>query len=236
MVQVLARRLCGGLMETDNGGAVQATYNYGNDLISMNRASVNSYYHYDGLGSTRQLTNSAGAVAVTYTYDAFGNKIAGTGTSANVYGFTGEQQFNEADNLVFLRARYYDPKIGRFISRDPILAPMRNGDNFFWLLPYLARNPQTIHSYIYCGNNPVNLVDPKGENPISWIYHCIQCFRYIGKAMEVANKCRVEHPCDTQARWKCANKDPSFKKALTHCTKCGVGSWVTPGPTPRVSS
>ena len=62
-------------------------------------AGVNSYYHYDGLGSARQLTNSAGAATVSYMYDSFGNLIAGSGTSANAYGFTGEQQFDEADGL-----------------------------------------------------------------------------------------------------------------------------------------
>lgn len=86
-------------METDNAGTVQAVYTYGNDLIAMNRAGANSYYHYDGLGSTRQLTNSAGSVTVTYMYDGFGNLIDSTGTSDNAYGFTGEQQFGECGRL-----------------------------------------------------------------------------------------------------------------------------------------
>jgi hypothetical protein len=81
------------LMETTVTGIVQATYTYGNDLISMNRAGVNSYYHYDGLGSTRQLTDSSEAVVASYAYDGFGNLIASSGASANTYGFTGEQQF-----------------------------------------------------------------------------------------------------------------------------------------------
>jgi len=167
---------------------------------------------------------NAGNGMVSYTYDSYGNLIASSGSVDNAYGFTGEQQFGEADNLVFLRARYYDTRVGRFISRDPILTPMHIEDNFTWALPSLISQPEVLHPYIYCGNNPVNLVDPEGEI-FGWMYHCVQCFRYIGKAMKVANKCRKEHPCDTQARWKCATKDPSFRKALKHCTKCGVGSW-----------
>jgi RHS repeat-associated protein len=112
----------------------------------MKRADANSYYLYDGLGSTRQLTNSSGAVTDSYVYDSFGNKIAGTGTSANPYGFTGEQQFNEADSLVFLRARYYKPSIGRFINRDPI--KYKGGLNL----------------YVYARNNPVTKVDPLGTS------------------------------------------------------------------------
>ncbi|MEN6383988.1 MAG: hypothetical protein ABFD79_02190, partial [Phycisphaerales bacterium] len=64
------------LMETDNAGAVQAVYTYGNDLISMYRSGANSYYHYDGLGTTRQMTNSSGAVVASYTYDGFGNSVS----------------------------------------------------------------------------------------------------------------------------------------------------------------
>jgi RHS repeat-associated protein len=128
----------------------------------MNRAGVNSYYHYDGLGSTRQLTDSLGAVTVSYTYDSFGNVIASSGSITNTYGFTGEQQFGEAGGLVFLRARYYNPSIGRFISRDPILSPVQVRDNFFWPLPYLTGSK--IHSYVYCSNNPVMFKDPFGES------------------------------------------------------------------------
>jgi RHS repeat-associated protein len=131
-------------METDNAGAVQAIYNYGNDLISMNRAGVDSYYHYDGLGSVKQMTDSSETVVASYIYDAFGNSVASVSSVANPYGFTGEQQFAEADNLVFLRARYYKPSIGRFISRDPI--GYKGG----------------INLYVYVQNNPINFIDPFG--------------------------------------------------------------------------
>jgi len=63
------------LMETDNAGVIQAAYSYGNDLFSMSRAGVDAFYHYDGLESVRQLTNSTGTAAAGYTYDAFGNLI-----------------------------------------------------------------------------------------------------------------------------------------------------------------
>ncbi len=132
------------LMETDNAGTVQATYNYGNDLISMNRANANSYYHYDGLGTVRLMTDDLCLVTNSYTYDAFGNSVSSVSSVANTYGFTGEQQFAETDNLVFLRARYYQPSYGRFTSKDPI--GYRGGLNL----------------YGYVMNNPIIRIDPSG--------------------------------------------------------------------------
>jgi RHS repeat-associated protein len=224
------------LMETNDANQVQATYTYGNDLISMDRAGTNTYYNYDGLGSVRQLTDSSGAVAAAYIYDSFGNVIAQTvgggmaynrsdenkpinkagvtllaflglglgvvtirnrkhgliillcillcfaepvQTSAaivepdatgNPYGFTGEQQFGEANSLIFLRARYYDPSIGRFINRDPILAPIQVKGRMVWVMPYLTHYPRYLTSYVYATNNPVNSVDPSGYG----VWRCIK--------------------------------------------------------------
>jgi len=214
------------LMETTEEDTVLATYTYGNDLISMNRAGENSYYHYDGLGSVRQLTDDNEAVVTEYTYDAFGNVIASTGTSENTYKFTGEQ-FDSSSGLLYLRARYYDSSIGRFISRDPILSPVKMESNFTWALPSLISRPQLLYPYIYCGNNPVNWIDPRGELIIvDWIYDCIQCFRYHGKTHKKASECRKKYPCDTQKRIKCNQTDPYYKKAMDHCTKCGIGSYT----------
>ena len=153
------------LMETTDEDTVIASYTYGNDLISSTKYDVLNtiYYNYDGLGSVRQLTDDTEAIVALYTYDAFGNLIASSGTSENTYGFTGEQQFKEADGLVYLRARYYDARVGRFISRDPILEPRGVGNNFVWLLPYLTSQPQSLQAYEYCGNNPVNRIDPTGK-------------------------------------------------------------------------
>ncbi|MEJ5258745.1 MAG: RHS repeat-associated core domain-containing protein, partial [Anaerohalosphaeraceae bacterium] len=85
-------------------------------------------------------------------------------TADNPYGFTGESQLTEADNLIFLLARYYAPALGRFLSRDPILTPVRLQGYVGWLLPYLNldESPQALHPYLYGRNNPVNNVDPPG--------------------------------------------------------------------------
>jgi RHS repeat-associated protein len=168
-------------------------YTRGNTLISMRREGASYFYHYDGLGSVRQLTDSEGEVEEEYLYDAFGNLIEGNNHD-NPYGFTGEQQFREADGLVFSRARYYDPSVGRFVSRDPILKPMMGTYGSFWFVPYLIGEPQRLHPYVYVSNNPVNWTDPSGLTAvipgpgpiriiiiISWLAQCEQVAREVGE-------------------------------------------------------
>jgi len=110
---------------------------------------VRSYFLYDGLGSTTGLTNASGTVTDTYSYDVFGAMKTHTGASSNPYRFTGElNDSTVARSPYYLRARYYDPVIGRFLSRDP------------W--PANPMNPQSLGRYAYVLNNPLRYVDPFG--------------------------------------------------------------------------
>ncbi|MCP3866781.1 MAG: hypothetical protein GY703_01535 [Gammaproteobacteria bacterium] len=137
------------LAEFDGGGSLQTNYIYGHDLLSMDPGGVTPYYyHTDALGSMRVLTDDTGVESDTYAYDAFGNAMIVTGTTPNEYGFAGER-LDPVTGLQHLRARYYDPEIARFISRDPH--------------PGNPLMPETLHPYMYAGNNPVNMIDPTGE-------------------------------------------------------------------------
>ena len=135
------------LEEYTPNGTVQTFYVYGNDLISQTQAGNMTYYHVDGLGSTRALTDAMGNVVNTSSYDAFGEKIGGTGSTSNKYLFAGEQ-FDEGLGDYYLRARYYDTETGRFARRDT----------------YEGRllDPLTLHKYFYTNNNPINAIDPSG--------------------------------------------------------------------------
>jgi RHS repeat-associated protein len=115
------------------------SYVYGLDLISAtDDSSVQTYFLTDGLGSTSELADDDGTVTGTYAYDAFGPVRTHTGATTE-WSYTGEQ--NDATGLEYLRTRYYDPAVGRYLSRDP--------------LPFIQR-------YAYVGNNPTTFIDPYG--------------------------------------------------------------------------
>ncbi len=137
------------VMEERNGsGALMVSYTYGHNLMFQNRAGTRSFYHYDGQGSTRELTDLDELVTDSYLYDAYGRSLAVTGSTENAYRFVGEQ-FDPNVGLYYLRARYYDQNIGRFITTDP-----NQGD---------PQSPTSLHRYLYANNNPVNFTDPTGR-------------------------------------------------------------------------
>jgi RHS repeat-associated protein len=136
------------LVDHDTTGTPLAEYTYGNELIGQRRGGSAHYHHRDGSRNVRLLSDSAGAASDTYAYNAFGERLSRSGTTTNPYQFAGDR-YGELDSLVFLRARYYDPSTGRFISKDPFEG--------------VLRDPVSLHRYLYANANPVSFVDPTGE-------------------------------------------------------------------------
>jgi RHS repeat-associated protein len=99
----------------------------------------------DALGSTRVLTGGDGSVIGSAAYDVFGTIRRSTGAEAS-FGFAGEQA--DENGLIYLRARYLDPELGRFLSEDPVR---------FGAPGVVGFNP-----YTYVGNNPSTWTDPTG--------------------------------------------------------------------------
>ncbi|MEX1098089.1 MAG: RHS repeat-associated core domain-containing protein [Planctomycetales bacterium] len=136
--------------ETDGADAVQAIYTqepalYGN-LISQRRGSDTSYYHFDGLGSTRALTDSSQQVTDTNLYDAWGVEKASTGTTVNPFRWVGEKGYctDSETGRLSVRERQFEPIIAVWVSLD--LAGFING----------------LNRYLYAGNHPVLQRDPSG--------------------------------------------------------------------------
>ncbi|MFC1809099.1 RHS repeat-associated core domain-containing protein, partial [Candidatus Omnitrophota bacterium] len=98
------------------------------------------YYHYDGMGNVVNISSEGGDDIKSYVYDAFGNIRSESGDVDNVYQFS-TKEADTTTGLVYFGVRYYDPRIGRWITKDPM--GMIDGPNL----------------YAYVGNNPVNFVD-----------------------------------------------------------------------------
>gem|GEM_PF-2424206 len=126
------------VMELNGSDQVIDKYIRGNQLI---KSDLNGYYLYNNHGDVIQLTDKQGTVTTSYLYDAFGIEQEPQPNDPNPFRYCGEYLDKESGN-VYLRARYYDPETGRFISEDPI----RDGLNW----------------YVYCNNDPVNYFDPRG--------------------------------------------------------------------------
>ena len=126
----------------------EAVYLYGLDILAQQQ-SERLYYVHDGLGSVRQLADTTGEILTNYAYDPFGVPLV-AGDVCNPYQFTGEA-WDEEVGLLYLRARYYQPEVGRFITKDPW-----TGNRW---------KPSGSNSYVYVTSNPVNLVDPSGLVP-----------------------------------------------------------------------
>ena len=132
------------------------SYTLGLDVVSQwDAANALAYLLYDGHGSTRALLDASGAVLQRYLYDAYGNVLSGIGyagltSAANAITsllYSGEQT-DKATGLQYLRARYYNPRTGRFNRLDPF-----SGNAF---------DPQSLHKYLYARANPILYLDPSG--------------------------------------------------------------------------
>jgi RHS repeat-associated protein len=138
------------------GATPITSYVIGDDVLSQssirNSEFETRHFLYDGHGSTRQLSSGAGQITDVFSYDAYGVMLGGNPTRANPAAtsmlYSGEQ-FDVDLQQQYLRARYYDQNNGRFTQLDPFA-----GNSY---------DPQSLHKYAYCHEDPVNGVDPSGE-------------------------------------------------------------------------
>ncbi len=98
----------------------------------------------------RQLTDASGQVTLANAYEPYGNLAQTAGSAQTSYGFTGE--WTDPSGMVYLRARYYSPNDGRFLTRDT------------WMGDY--NRPLSLNRWEYVEGNPVNLTDPSGHYPL----------------------------------------------------------------------
>jgi RHS repeat-associated protein len=135
----------------ESGPDGNISYAYGLGLVSELGSTFDAFYQYDGLGTVVGLTDPTGKLLGRYGYDAWGQTdLSAPGPqlgTKNKFRFTGEA-LDPGTQLYYLRARYYDPSVGRFASRD--------------LFAGLVGEPLTINKFLYVLNRPVTFSDPSG--------------------------------------------------------------------------
>jgi RHS repeat-associated protein len=107
------------------------------------------FIHQDDLGTALALTDRQGKPVGRYRFDSFGNVLTRQGAAAALSPRYGGRPLDEATGLYDMRARFYDPRIGRFISPDPVFGSIDD--------------PSSFAPYLYARNNPWRYVDPYGE-------------------------------------------------------------------------
>jgi RHS repeat-associated protein len=141
------------IAEYDGNNQLLSHYIHGpgiDEPIAMVKNSQSYFYHLDGLGSVTGITDSNGSVIQRYDYDSFGNIVSMLDPNfKQPYTYT-SREYDEETGLYYYRTRYYNAKIGRFITEDPI--GLAGG----------------INQFAYVGNNPVNWIDPWGLH--AWPY------------------------------------------------------------------
>jgi RHS repeat-associated protein len=125
-------------------------YLYGLTRIGEQQPDGWQYHLGDALGSVRQLANYQGVIGLAQAHQPFGFVLTTSGDIDSTYGFTGEQ--TDPTGMVFLRARYYMPEQGRFMTKD------------VWVID--PHRPMSHNAWMYTRQNPVNYTDPTGQDPI----------------------------------------------------------------------
>lgn len=141
--------------ELDGSGSVTARNIWGDELIyretyRSGTKEKGGYYYYNSHGDVVKIVDAAGNLLNRYDYDAWGNIDGATlqETMSNPFTYTGEM-YDKETGLYYLRARYYDPQVGRFISEDTYKGQVDN--------------PLSLNRYTYTHNNPLRYVDRNGH-------------------------------------------------------------------------
>ena len=161
------------LLEYRPSGLITASYVYGHDLISQSRDGASSFYHVDGLGSTRALTDVTGAVLNRYVYDAFGRILDQTGEHIKFLPVSRASSATRLWGSITCGRATDDPSTGRFVSRDTFAG--------------FAQVPLSLNTYLYALADPVNHTDPSGEFSLSEL-SVAQAIQQVLKANDTASK------------------------------------------------
>lgn len=141
------------LLELDKNGKPVKLYIYGeklDEIVSV-KTDKTHYLHQDPLGSVRLVTDEFARPVANYEYLPFGEPLLDNQGKQQIMDnmFYAGRPYDADLGAYYMRVRFYDPKLKRFFTRDPVGGTIAV--------------PHTMHPYLYALNNPVNAKDPEGE-------------------------------------------------------------------------
>jgi RHS repeat-associated protein len=139
-----------------NDGTTTDNFTWANGRVYAKKDGKDNktyYYIYNGFGDVIQLVDSNGNIVNSYTYDAWGNPTSKQETVSNPFRYRG-YIYDDETGMYYLKARYYDPSYGRFLTEDTF-----EGE---------VDNLQSLNLYVYCMNNPLTFIDPSGKKISFW--------------------------------------------------------------------
>ena len=184
--------------EIDNGNRFVTTYVYGDGLISQ-KNSKNGYltFHYNNIGSSMMLTDENGNVNEEYSYGPYGELLSGD-ASKTAYLYNGEYGVaTDANGLYYMRARYYNVAIKRFINQDVITGTIDNSSS--------------LNKYAYVQES-VKQVAKSGKRVTK---HVAKKVITKSKAAVKGAKKAVKNTVE-----KVAQKGKNIKKSIEKCQNC----------------
>ncbi|WP_303804257.1 polymorphic toxin-type HINT domain-containing protein [Ruminococcus flavefaciens] len=150
----------------------KTSFVYGIGLISQQTDTETLFYHFNNIGNTEAVTNLSGTIVATFAYGPYGEL-----KSPNKYGimflFNGEYGVStDENNLCYMRARYYNPEIKRFINQDVVIGSIDNSPS--------------LNRYAYVQGNPISYVDPFGLSPgLGWDFWGHMALSLLGNLMAI---------------------------------------------------
>ena len=155
--------LDGGNVVAEIQGDATTNYLRGVNLISKTVNSAADFYLFNAHGDVVNLTNATGITTKSYDYDAFGNERTPDEADPNPFRYCGEY-YDAETGTYYLRARYYAPWLGRFMTEDTC-----KGSH---------KDPLSLNLYLYCAGNPVGYFDPSGNSKVTTLNQVSTLFNW----------------------------------------------------------
>ena len=198
--------------QTDGTTTLYFFYDSVGEIIGFKYNGSNYLYVKNSMGDIVGIADAAGNLITSYTYDAWGKVTSVTGSNTvigELNPFRYRSYYYDSDiQLYYLQSRYYDPEIGRFINSDDV--------NYLGM----TESELSYNAFAYCGNNPINDIDPTGYVAL---LTCVLIGAGVGLILGGASGAAISYWKFGYVKWKYVVIGGAFGVAIGAIAGYGVG-------------